>query len=363
MGFDYVSRLERVTEAMHRYEVDTLLLSVGADMPWLFGYGAMALERVTMAIVRPGTTPVLVVPELEAPRVDDHGGVFDVVAWGELEDPIGIIADRVGTGVAIAMGDQTWTTFTLALQGRLGGRTWESAGPIMADMRMVKEDEELDRLRTAGASADRVAARLANYSFGGKTERHVATDIAAMLIEEGHDTTWDVIVASGRNGASPHHGPGDRVIRAGDPIVCDFGGTMAGYTSDTTRNFVVGTPPPEYLDMFSVLMEAQEAGVRAATVGTPCREVDRVTRNVIENAGYGEFFVHRTGHGIGLEVHEAPYIVEGNDLPLAPGMAFSVEPGIYIPGRFGMRIEDIVIATDHGPQRCNNSTRDLVIVE
>jgi Xaa-Pro aminopeptidase len=363
MGFDYASRVERVTEAMRRYNVDTLLLSVGADMPWLFGYEAMPLERVTMAIVCSGTRPVLVVPELEAPRVDDRGGVFDVVAWSEREDPIGIIADRIGTGVAIAMGDQTWTSFTLALQARLGGRTWESAGPIMAEMRMVKETEELDRLCAVGASADRVAARLANYSFGGKTERHVATDIAAMLIEEGHDTTWDVIVASGPNGASPHHDPGDRVIQAGDPIVCDFGGTMAGYTSDTTRNFVVGTPPPDYREIFAVLVEAQEAGVQAATVGTPCQEVDRVTRNVIENAGYGEFFIHRTGHGIGLEVHEAPYIVEGNPLPLATGMVFSVEPGIYIPGRFGMRIEDIVTATDNGPHRCNNSTRELVIVE
>lgn len=363
MAFDYAARIARVTEAMARSGVDTLLLSVGADLPWLFGYEAMALERVTMAIVQPDSRPTLVVPRLEAPRVVDRGGVFDIVAWDEVEDPVAIIADHVGAGSALAVGDQTWSMFTLALQARLGGRTWESAGPIMAEMRMVKETEELDRLCAVGASADRVAARLANYSFGGKTERHVATDIAAMLVEEGHDTTWDVIVASGPNGASPHHEPGERVIRSGDPIVCDFGGAMAGYTSDTTRNFVVGTPPPDYREMFAVLVEAQEAGVRAATVGTPCQEVDRVTRKVIEDAGYGEFFIHRTGHGIGLEVHEAPYIVEGNALPLAPGMVFSVEPGIYIPGRFGMRIEDIVIATDNGPHRCNNSTRELVIVE
>jgi Xaa-Pro aminopeptidase len=363
MAFDYAARIARVTEAMGRAGVDTLLLSVGSDMPWLFGYEAMALERVTMAIVQAESHPTLVVPRLEAPRVDDRGGVFDIVAWDETEDPIGIIAERVGAGSALAVGDQTWSMFTLALQARLGGRTWESAGRIMAEMRMVKEPEELDRLRAVGASADRVAVRLADHRFGGKTERELAGDIAAMLLEEGHDTAWDVIVASGPNGASPHHEPGYRVIQDGDPVVCDFGGTMDGYTSDTTRNFVVGTPPAEYFDMFATLAQAQEAGVRAATVGTPCQDIDRATRKVIEEAGYGEYFVHRTGHGIGMDVHEHPYIVEGNELSLVAGMAFSVEPGIYVPDTFGMRIEDIVIATDTGPERCNNSPHELVFVQ
>jgi Xaa-Pro aminopeptidase len=363
MAFDYAARIARVIEAMGRTGIDTLLLSVGSDMPWLFGYEAMALERVTMAIVQVDSRPGLVVPRLEAPRVNDHGGVFDIVAWDEVEDPIGIIVERVGTGSALAIGDQTWSMFTLALQDRLAGRTWESAGPIMAEMRMVKEAEELDRLRAVGASADRVAVRLADYRFGGKTERQVAADIAAMLVEEGHDTAWDVIVAAGPNGASPHHESGHRVIQDGDPVVCDFGGTMNGYTSDTTRNFVVGKPPAEYLGMFATLAEAQEAGVRAATVGTPCQDIDRVTRKVIEDAGYGEYFIHRTGHGIGLDVHESPYIVEGNEQPLVAGMAFSVEPGIYVPDTFGMRIEDIVIATDTGPERCNNSPHELVFVQ
>ncbi|VAV96325.1 hypothetical protein MNBD_ACTINO02-2907 [hydrothermal vent metagenome] len=362
MVFDYAARIARVTAAMGRSGVDTLLLSVGSDMPWLLGYEAMDLERVTMAVVRPDSRPTLVVPRLEAPRVDDRGEIFDIVAWDELEDSIGIIVDLVGAGSALAVGDRTWSMFTLALQARLGGRTWESAGPIMAEMRMVKEAEELDRLRAVGASADRVAERLAGYLFGGKTERCVAADIAAMLVEEGHDSAWDVIVASGPNGASPHHEPGDRVIQIGDPVVCDFGGTMDGYISDTTRNFVVGEPAAEYVAMFAVLREAQEAGVRAATVGTPCQDVDRTTRKVIQDAGYGEYFVHRTGHGIGLEVHESPYIVEGNELPLAAGMVFSVEPGIYVPGQFGMRIEDIVIATDAGAERCNNSPHEFVSV-
>ena len=183
-----------------------------------------------------------------------------------------------------------------------------------------------------------------------------------MLNEEGCDEPWDAIIAAGQNGASPHHEPGDYVIKEGDTIVCDFGGRKDGYMSDTTRNFVVGEVPDEYQEAYDVLVAAQEAGVRAATVGTSCEEVDRATRAVIDGAGYGDFFIHRTGHGIGLEVHEAPYIVEGNKLLLEAGMAFTVEPGIYIPGRFGMRIEDVVIATDAGPRRCNNSPRNLVTV-
>ena len=181
-----------------------------------------------------------------------------------------------------------------------------------------------------------------------------------MLNEEGCDEPWDAIIAAGLNGASPHHEPGDYVIKDGDTIVYDFGGRKDGYMSDTTRNFVVGEASDEYREAFGVLVAAQEAGVSAATVGTSCEEVDRATRAVIDGAGYGEFFVHRTGHGIGLEVHEAPYIVEGNALLLEGGMVFTVEPGIYIPGRFGMRIEDVVIATEASPERCNNSPRNLV---
>jgi Xaa-Pro aminopeptidase len=183
------------------------------------------------------------------------------------------------------------------------------------------------------------------------------------MLARGHERSNFAIVAAGEHAASPHHEPtADRVIGAGDIVLCDFGGTMHGYCSDITRMFHVGEPPVEVRDTYAVLAEAQEAGVRAATVGTPCAEVDAAARRVIAEAGLGDFFVHRVGHGIGQEAHEDPYMVAGNTLPLVAGHAFSVEPGIYHEGRFGMRLEDIVVATDAGPSRLNNAPRDLAVV-
>ncbi|MFZ1488409.1 MAG: M24 family metallopeptidase, partial [Ilumatobacteraceae bacterium] len=220
-------------------------------------------------------------------------------------------------------------------------------------------------LRAAGAAADRVARQLhgGEIPLVGRTEAEVSADISARLIAEGHDVVNFAIVAAGENAASPHHHPGRRVIRAGEIVLTDFGGTMGGYCSDTTRCVYTGRPTSEIADAYAVLHEAQQAAVAAATVGTPCEEVDAAARRIIAAAGWGEQFLHRTGHGIGMEAHEEPYIVSGNRLPLEPGHAFSVEPGIYVAGRWGMRLEDIVVATDAGPQTMNDTDRALVSVD
>jgi D-alanyl-D-alanine dipeptidase len=202
----------------------------------------------------------------------------------------------------------------------------------------------------------------AEVRLGGRTEREVARDLAALTLEEGHDAAEFTIVASGPNGASPHHHPGDRVIEAGDLVVCDFGGRLSGYNSDSTRTFAVGEPSWRQVEVHQIVKAANEAGRSAIAPGVPCQEIDRAARKVVEDAGYGEFFVHRTGHGIGLEVHEHPYMVEGNSTELEPGMTFSVEPGIYLPGEFGVRIEDIVVSTDEGHESLNASSRELVQV-
>jgi Xaa-Pro aminopeptidase len=344
--------------------VDALLLSVGADLPWLCGYEAMPLERLTMLVVPAKEEPTLLVPRLETPRVVDRPDLFRLIPWDETDDPIRIVGGLVGSRITLAIGDHTWSRFLLALQEEMPARRWHPASLITSPLRAAKDSAELECLTRASAAADRVATSIQSgeIRFVGRTEADVAGDIGRRLIAEGHDKVAFVIVASGPNSASPHHEPGDRVIGPDEAVVCDFGGVMDGYCSDITRTVVTGKPPPELLDLYAVVHEAQAAGVTAAVVGTPCCEVDEAARDVIVDAGYGEFFPHRTGHGIGRDVHEDPYLVDGNKTLLEPGNAFSVEPGIYLPGRFGARLEDIVVATEDGPRSLNIANHDLVIV-
>ena len=232
----------------------------------------------------------------------------------------------------------------------------------MNDLRMRKDAAEIGALQAAGAAADRVAAQLhaGEIPLLGRTEAAVSADISARLIAEGHDIVNFAIVAAGENAASPHHHAGDRVIVDGDLVLCDFGGTKDGYCSDITRCVTLGAPTSEIADAYAVLHEAQAAGVAAGVVGAACQDVDRASRKVINDAGFGEYFIHRTGHGIGMEAHEDPYMVEGNELRIEPGHAFSVEPGIYVAGRWGMRLEDIVVATEAGPLSMNFANHALV---
>jgi Xaa-Pro aminopeptidase len=360
--FDYAGRVGRVRQLMRERGLDLFLLSVGADLPYLTGYQAMPLERLTMLVVPAEGRAVLVVPELEAPRVTPHPEVFDIRSWSETEDPVAVVADFAAGARRAAVGDQTWSVFLLGLQEKLLDVRFEPATPITRELRMRKDPAEVELLRRAAQAADRVVERLRQHPFLGKSERQLSQEIDQMTLEEGHDTASLAIVASGPNGASPHHEPGERVIVEADAVVVDFGGRVAGYHSDTTRTFFVGEPDPGFQEAYRALARAQQSALEAVRPGVPAQSVDRTARTVIEEAGYGEYFVHRTGHGIGLEGHEHPYIVEGNDLPLEPGMAFSVEPGIYLPGRFGMRIEDIVVVTDQGAERLNRSDRSLAVV-
>jgi Xaa-Pro aminopeptidase len=247
---------------------------------------------------------------------------------------------------------------------RLGDIDWVEGSQITGPLRIVKDEGEVASLRAAAHAADKVATRIpGEVRFSGRTEAEVAADIKRMLVEEGHRAAEFAIVGSGPNGASPHHEPGERVIGEGEVVVCDFGGTWDGYHSDLTRTFSVGEPDATALDVHRAVHEANRAGREAVAPGIPCEEIDRAARKVVEEAGYGEFFIHRTGHGIGLEVHEHPYLVEGNTDPLAPGMAFSVEPGVYLPGRMGVRIEDIIVCGANSADELNEASRDLVVVE
>lgn len=360
----HADRIARARERMARLGVDVLLLSVGPDLPYLTGYEAMPLERLTMLVLPASGDARLVVPRLEAPRVDNREELFEIVAWEETDDPIARVAALVpGSAGRLAIGDHTWARFVLDLQRALPAATFVRATEVVAPLRIVKDAAEIAALTRAAHAVDAIAGEMRDVRFSGRTELDVHRELVDRMLAYGHDRANFAIVAAGANAASPHHEPSaDRVIDAGELVLCDFGGTMAGYCSDITRMFHVGDPADEVRDVYAVLTAAQEAGVQAATVGARCEDVDAASRRVIADAGYGEYFVHRVGHGIGTEAHEDPYMVAGNTLTLEPGHAFSVEPGIYFPDRFGMRLEDIVVATAGGPQRLNVAPRDIAIV-
>jgi Xaa-Pro aminopeptidase len=287
---------------------------------------------------------------------------IELATWVDGEDPYQLVASRVPTASTVAIGDMMVALHVLGLRGALPDAEQILAGSIVRELRMRKDAEEIAALRKAGAAIDRVHARMAEFLQVGRTETEVGADIAAAIVEEGHTVAEFVIVASGPNGASPHHSLSDRVVEAGDVVVIDIGGPVdEGYCSDSTRTYVMGEPrDTDVVTTYAVLQAAQQAAVDAVRPGVAAQDIDAAARTVIADAGFGEFFIHRTGHGIGLDVHEHPYIVGGNDLPLEPGMAFSVEPGIYQLGRWGARIEDIVVVTEAGVEPLNTRPHDLV---
>ncbi len=365
----FADRLERARVLMAEQGVDLLLLSVGADLPYFCGYEAMPLERLTMLVVPRDGAATLVVPRMEAPRVVERPDLFGMRPWDETEDPVAIVAGLAGTAAVAAVGDHMWSRFLVELMAAMPDAAWRRGSEVTAPIRSVKTPDEVERLRAAGAAVDRIASRLqrGEIELVGRTEADVSAELGRQIVAEGHDRVNFAIVAAGANAASPHHEPGPRVIGADEVVLCDFGGTMVGddgvgYCSDITRCVYTGEPPPEFDELYGVLFEAQAAGVAAAAVGTPAQEVDRAARSIIAAAGYGEYFVHRTGHGIGTEAHEDPYIVEGNLRPLEAGNAFSVEPGIYVPGRWGARLEDIVAASPAGADPLNRADHRLAVV-
>jgi len=360
---DYGERLSRVAAAAAESGLDALVIGPSQDLVYLTGYEPLPLERLTALVVRPDAPPVLLVPELERPGALLAPGAAAVEATGWLDggDPHHEVARIIGPAARrVAVGDQLWALHLLRLEQTLADAEFRPAGPVVGALRARKEAGEIDALTRAGAAADVAFDRLVAEGIAGKTEREVATALAGHLLDAGHRTADFTIVASGPNGASPHHEPGDRRIVEGDVVVLDFGGKLDGYCSDMTRTVSVGEPTEEVAKVHAIVREAQQSAFDAAGAGVTGEEVDRAARDVIEAAGFGAAFFHRTGHGIGLDVHEDPYLVAGNDRPLETGNCFSIEPGIYLEGRFGVRIEDIVALTDQGARRLNEAPRDLL---
>ena len=358
-------RIDRLRARMAAADVHALVVAPGSDLRYLCGYDALALERPSLLIVRSDDSVAFVAPVLERMRVEEEVLLPDLElhTYGEGDDALSLAARTIDApdGALVALGDQMWTSFALGLQDELPGRGWTRASRLVAPIRAVKDAEELAALAAVGRAIDGVHRRVPDVLRAGRTEREVAQDLAEMIREE-HDHVSFVIVAAGPNSASPHHEPGPRTIEVGDVVVVDIGGTLAGYSSDMTRTYAVGHAPDGFADAYATLQEAQAAGVAAVRPGVSAGSIDAAARSVLAAAGLGEAFVHRTGHGIGLDTHEEPWIVAGSDVELASGMTFSVEPGFYLEGRYGARIEDIVAVTDEGVESYNVVDRDLVVV-
>lgn len=365
---DLAQRLQRLGNEIATAGLDAVVLGPGADLRYFVGHSVSSHERLTCLVVTPDGTAKLLVPGLERPGWEGSGAEhlgLEIATWLDGEDPYAVLAGLLPESARLlGVDDHLPALHALGLRAAVPGSELALAGETIAELRMRKDAAELAALTAVAAANDRVQQRISEWLRPGRTEREVAADIAAALVAEGHAAADFVIVASGPNGASPHHEASDRVLQAGDGVVVDIGGpSPAGYNSDCTRTYVVGQPSAELAEVHRIVQRAQQAGVQAARAGASGESVDAASRQVIVDAGYGDYFITRTGHGIGLEVHEHPYLVRGNARPLEPGMAFSVEPGIYLPGKFGVRIEDIVVIDPDGVgQRLNHAPTDLVSV-
>jgi Xaa-Pro aminopeptidase len=365
----YARRLTAAAAATADAGLAGLVITPGYDLRYLVGSRAQTFERLTALVLPAAGEPTIVVPRLERASLNESAITeldLTVRDWVDGEDPYQLVGDALGGGpqpaLAAAVTDAMPALHLLPLAGVLGVLP-VLATDVMRGLRMVKQPAEIDALRKAGAAIDRVHARVPEFLLVGRTEADVAADIAEAIVAEGHSEVAFVIVGSGPHGADPHHGYSDRELQVGDIVVVDIGGSYEpGYHSDSTRTYSIGEPSSDVAQHYSTLQRAQRAAFDAVRPGVTAEQVDAAARDVLVKAGLGEYFVHRTGHGIGLSVHEEPYIVAGNDMNLAAGMAFSIEPGIYFPGRWGARVEDIVIVTDDGAMSVNNRPHELIVV-
>ena len=363
---DYANRMARVSDEALEMGLDGVIVTPGPDLVWLTGYRPTAItERLTMLVLSSGKQPTLLVPALERPDAEAAEGAprLAIMDWSDGSDPYQVARDLLHREGRFGISDSAWAMHLLGLQKSLPRTSYRALTPSLPMLRAVKDANELARLAMAGAAADATYKNIVHVRFSGRRETEVAADLARLLREFGHEQVDFTVVGSGPNGANPHHEAGDRVIELGDAVVLDFGGLMYGYGSDTTRTVSVGEPGPELRRVHDIVRQAQQAAFEAVRPGIACQEIDRVARAVIAEAGFGERFIHRTGHGIGVTTHEPPYMVEGEEQPLRPGMCFSIEPGIYLAGRFGVRIEDIVTVTEDGGRRLNNTAHGLRVVE
>jgi Xaa-Pro aminopeptidase len=359
---DFARRMERAAAQAEAAGLTGVLVTPGPDLLYFTGYEPIAItERITMLALQGSRGPSMIVPVLE--RADAEAApaaaALSLSDWTDGSDPYAATAKLLDPNGRYAISDSAWAMHVLALQQALPDSTYVSMTSTLPMLRAIKGADELERLAAAGAAADATFEQIVKLPFAGRRESEIAADLAAFLRDHGHSEIDFTVVGSGPNGANPHHEMSERRVEEGDMVVLDFGGIKDGYGSDTTRTVHVGEPTEEEREVFEIVRRAQQTAFEAVRPGVECQEIDRAARRVITDAGYGEYFIHRTGHGIGLTTHEPPYMVEGETNKLEPGMCFSIEPGVYLPERFGVRIEDIVTVTEEGGRRLNNTTHEL----
>jgi Xaa-Pro aminopeptidase len=362
---DFARRMDRAAEQARAAGLTGILVAPGPDLLYFTGYQPIAItERITMLALQAGRPPALIVPILERPDAEGApaASALSLADWADGSDPYAATAELLDPKGRYAISDSAWAMHVLGLQQALPDSRYVSMTSTLPMLRAIKDADELGRLAAAGAAADACFEQIAKGRFAGRRESEIAAELAGLLRDHGHSEVDFTVVGSGPNGANPHHEFDERVIEDGDMVVLDFGGIKDGYGSDTTRTVHVGEPTDEEREVHEIVRRAQQAGFEAVRPGVACQEIDRAARKVIDDAGYGEYFIHRTGHGIGLTTHEPPYMIEGDTNELEPGMCFSIEPGVYLSGRFGVRIEDIVTVTAEGGERFNNTAHELQIV-
>lgn len=361
----YANRIDRARTAMEQEGLDFLVVGPSSDLLYLTGYDAHVSERLNLLIIGKNGEAAMVVPVLEAPLYAGRESLAPTITWDETDTPTLKVAEFIGdaTGKTIGVANNLWASFLLRLQNHVPGAKWESGNDVMRSLRMTKDAAEIEALAEVARRTDAAwAAFVEGARITGLSESEAARKLGEYMEQQGLEWKGG-IAASGPNSASPHHHTGDRVIQTGDAIVFDWGSTWKGYHSDITRTVFIGEPTDEYRLVYETVKRANQAAFEAIKPGVAAQEIDRAARKVITDAGYGEAFIHRTGHGLGLDVHEEPYIVEGSELPLEVGMVFSDEPGIYLAGKFGVRIEDIVYVTEEGGVRFNEASRDLTTMD
>ncbi|MBN1202060.1 MAG: aminopeptidase P family protein [Anaerolineae bacterium] len=359
------SRVQIVNTIADQAGLDAIALIPGANLQYVTGLDFHLMERPLVVFFVPGADPAAVVPALEADRLAKTGIPCRVFPWSDTDGYEGAFqAAAAALKLRGRIGVEELRMRVLEseiIRRHMPGVTITLAGDALAALRLHKDESDLDHLRAAIAISEGALQACIETVRPGMTEREIASVlIVEQLRRGGGKHPFEPLVLGGPNSALPHGEPGDRQVQAGEPLLIDFGTTAHGYASDITRTFSIGGPSDQLAEVYAIVKAANAAGRAAAGPGVPAQEVDRATRRVIEEAGYGAYFTHRTGHGLGLEAHESPNIVEGNTQVLEPGMVFTIEPGIYLPGKVGVRIEDDMLITPDGADSLTTFARDLI---
>lgn len=363
----YENRIKETIANMKKNNLDAIILFPSPNLYYLTGFKTFPEGRLLLCVISANEKPFFIAPKLYESQIKKQSFIKEMILWGDEEDPYNILENVINERNLkynnIAVDDIMWAEQLLKIEDIFNNANFTAIGNLLNDIRLLKSEDEIEKLQGASKIVDEVIEAVKASVKAGMTEIEIAALIEYEMRKRGSEgPSFETIVGSGPNSALPHYNAGERIVEDGDFTVLDFGGTYEGYCSDTTRTICIGNASDKMKEVYNIVKEAQEIGVKTVKPGIKASEIDNAVRKHIEDNGYGKYFTHRTGHGIGLQVHEEPYISSIGNTILKPGMVFSIEPGIYIEDEFGVRIEDLVVVTENGCMRLNNTSRELTIV-